>query len=77
QHDPAIERWYQMREDMYKHFRFTRSATRTGLVLMVIIPGLLGWAASRHDLKWNWTAKRKGESLLKSPPQAENANEDI
>jgi len=64
-HDPAVERWYQMREDMYKNFRFTRSATRTSVILMVVIPGMLGWFATRQDLKWNWVAKRKGESLLR------------
>ncbi|KAF8527052.1 hypothetical protein JB92DRAFT_3107844 [Gautieria morchelliformis] len=75
-HDPAIERWYQMRENMYKDFRFTRSATRTSLILMVVIPGMLGWYASRQDLKWNWVGKRKGESLLRQPPPPLEGNED-
>jgi hypothetical protein len=38
QKDPAIERWHQMREDMYKGFTLTRDNVVPTLTLAVVIP---------------------------------------
>ncbi|KIJ37726.1 hypothetical protein M422DRAFT_259828 [Sphaerobolus stellatus SS14] len=69
-HDPAIDRWYQMRENQYLKFRWTKHAVRTGLVLMVGVPLGLYFVLGREDNRYSWTAARKGQSLLRNPPPA-------
>jgi hypothetical protein len=61
--DPAIERWNRMREDAYKHFRFTRRTTLISLTGFVFVPGAIYYLASQTHLKYKWTGKRRGESL--------------
>ncbi|EIN07566.1 hypothetical protein PUNSTDRAFT_135092 [Punctularia strigosozonata HHB-11173 SS5] len=71
-HDPAIDRWNSMRENVYLHYKWTPRATRTVLIGAVVIPTLLYYTLSNQDTKWQWTAKRKGESLARvSTPEAE------
>ncbi|PAV24393.1 transmembrane [Pyrrhoderma noxium] len=62
-HDPAIERWNKMREDVYKNFRWTKATTRTAVLSMIVIPALTVYIAANQDTKWSWAGKRKGESL--------------
>ncbi|EPQ58482.1 hypothetical protein GLOTRDRAFT_126980 [Gloeophyllum trabeum ATCC 11539] len=68
-HDPAIEKWNSMRENAYKHFRFTPRNTFIALVGVVIVPGAVLYLASQTDNKWNFNGKRKGESLRIQPSQ--------
>jgi len=74
--DPAIERWNLMREDVYKHFRFTSRASWISLTGLVFVPGALLWLSAQQDLKWNWVGKRKGESLYTTPPRAIKQTEE-
>ncbi|TFY82961.1 hypothetical protein EWM64_g1045 [Hericium alpestre] len=62
-HDPAIERWNRMREDVYKYFKFTRRATWFSLAGCVFVPAAIALASQQTDLRWSWPGKRKGESL--------------
>lgn len=62
--DPAIERWNSMRENVYKHFRFTPKATIQSLVGLVVIPGLIYYTCAVTDLKFSFAGKRKDESLI-------------
>ncbi|KAK7055311.1 hypothetical protein R3P38DRAFT_2846348 [Favolaschia claudopus] len=81
--DAAIERQSFMREEQYKHFRWTNRTVRAAFWGVVIIPvGLfltisatqarktgLSVCYSSHyypQNKWDWTGKRKNESLNKS-----------
>lgn len=41
QKDPAVERWFQMREDMYKGFTFTRENTVPVLSLVFVVPAVI------------------------------------
>ncbi|KAI0317769.1 hypothetical protein OF83DRAFT_1171722 [Amylostereum chailletii] len=75
-HDPAVERWNHMREDAYRHFRFTNKATWLALAGLVIVPSAIYTLASSEDNKWNWTAKRKGQSLYRIPPPSLEPTED-
>jgi len=61
--DPAIERWNIMREDVYKHFKWTRRTTRTGMIGMVLVPAAVYALCAVTDSKYDWRGKRKGESL--------------
>ncbi|KIK31341.1 hypothetical protein PISMIDRAFT_670382 [Pisolithus microcarpus 441] len=64
--DPAIERWNRMREDAYKHFRFTRRTSLITFTGCVLIPSVIYYVASETQYKFNWTGKRKGDSLVRS-----------
>ncbi|KAJ8583546.1 hypothetical protein M405DRAFT_866952 [Rhizopogon salebrosus TDB-379] len=64
--DPAIERWNRMREDAYKHFKFTPRTTRVAIYGFVLVPGAIYYLASQTHLKWSWAGKRKGEALARS-----------
>ncbi|KAI0060899.1 hypothetical protein BV25DRAFT_1992693 [Artomyces pyxidatus] len=75
-HDPSVERWNRMREDVYKHFRFTSRASWISLTGLVFVPGALLWLSSRQDLKWSWRGKRKGESLYSVPPPVVEPTEE-
>ncbi|KAF8478930.1 hypothetical protein DFH94DRAFT_693318 [Russula ochroleuca] len=74
--DPAVDRWNRMREDVYKHFRFTSRASWISLTGMVLVPGALLYLSAQQDSKWNWTGKQKGESLLSRPSQTVHAAEE-
>jgi len=67
-HDPAIERWNAMRENAYKHFRFTPRTTIQSLCGLVVVPGVVLYIASQTNLKWEWRGKLKTESLSRNPP---------
>ncbi|KIM65096.1 hypothetical protein SCLCIDRAFT_22902 [Scleroderma citrinum Foug A] len=64
--DPAIERWNLMREDAYKHFRFTRRTTFVALTGCLFVPAAIYYLASQTHYTFKWTGKRKGESLVQS-----------
>ncbi|KAJ8592774.1 hypothetical protein M405DRAFT_732613, partial [Rhizopogon salebrosus TDB-379] len=79
---PAIERWNRMREDVYKHSRFTprTTVTRVAIYGLVLVLGAIYHLASQTQvrchciyfvfsswsLKWSWAGKRKGEALARS-----------
>ncbi|KII88784.1 hypothetical protein PLICRDRAFT_176325 [Plicaturopsis crispa FD-325 SS-3] len=66
-HDPAIERWNIMREDVFRHFRFTSRTTWVTMCGVFIVPGAFYLIASSNDRKWNWRGALKGESLASKP----------
>ncbi|KAG6334938.1 hypothetical protein ID866_4155 [Astraeus odoratus] len=53
-----------MREDAYKHFRFTRRTTLITFAGCVFIPSMIYYMATTTQYKFRWTGKRKGESLV-------------
>lgn len=50
QHDPSIERWAAMRENVYQHFKFTRRNTRTIMLLGVVVPVAIGALCLKYDV---------------------------
>ncbi|PVG02695.1 hypothetical protein CPB86DRAFT_772475 [Serendipita vermifera] len=66
-HDPAIERWYNMREDIYKNFRFTPYAARRVLLWGVAVPAVTVYVLYDHMFKWDFRGKKHGESLERKP----------
>ncbi|THH14334.1 hypothetical protein EW146_g5982 [Bondarzewia mesenterica] len=75
-HDPAVDRWNRMREDVYKHFRFTTKASLISLAGMVLIPAGLLWFTAQQDRKWQFPGKRKNESLYRIPPPSAQPTEE-
>ncbi|KAF7777460.1 hypothetical protein Agabi119p4_3532 [Agaricus bisporus var. burnettii] len=61
--DPAINRFNTMRESAYLRFRWTPTTVRTTMLGFVLVPLAIYYIADRHDARWDWTAKRRGESL--------------
>ncbi|KAF8634361.1 hypothetical protein AX15_000972 [Amanita polypyramis BW_CC] len=61
--DPAIERFNRMREEAYKHFKWTRTTVRTTVLGFIVVPGILYYLAGTGYRRWDWVARRKGEPL--------------
>ncbi|ETW85559.1 hypothetical protein HETIRDRAFT_379576 [Heterobasidion irregulare TC 32-1] len=74
--DASVERWNRMREDVYKHFRFTSKASWISLTGLLFIPAGMVWFSAQQDLKWSFSGKRKGESLYRIAPPAAEPTED-
>jgi len=74
-HDPAIERWNLMREDVYKHFKFTPRAAVISIVGLLVFPASIYWVAANTDSRWKWGGTRKGQPFAVRPleptPEAE------
>ncbi|KAJ6455844.1 hypothetical protein C8R45DRAFT_1035897 [Mycena sanguinolenta] len=64
--DAAIERQSLMRENQFKHFRWTNRTVRSTFWGVLIIPVGLYLTIYATQNKWDWTGKRKDESLAKS-----------
>ncbi|KAJ7667233.1 hypothetical protein B0H14DRAFT_3074034 [Mycena olivaceomarginata] len=64
--DAAIERQSLMREEQFKHFRWTNRTVRSTFWGLLIIPVGLYLTIHATQNKWDWTGKRKGQSLDKS-----------
>ncbi|KAK9465710.1 hypothetical protein V1512DRAFT_248758 [Lipomyces arxii] len=52
-----------MRENYERHFRWTPKTTRHAVGLLVVVPGILFWAAYRFEGAINFEAKKRGESI--------------
>ncbi|KAM5535562.1 hypothetical protein V8D89_010729 [Ganoderma adspersum] len=68
--DPAVERWNTMREAVYKHFRFNSRTARQSILGMIVFPAAVFAVAYHQNGRYDWTAKRKGESLARVAPAA-------
>ncbi|KAG8714708.1 hypothetical protein FRC08_011537 [Ceratobasidium sp. 394] len=73
--DPAIERWGEMRDNLWRGFRMNSYAARKVTLWLGIVPLSMGIMALTLDRKIEWRAKRKGESLLGNSPAAAPAEE--
>lgn len=72
--DPAVERWNAMRENAYKHFRFTSRTAWQSIAGLILFPGAIYWLSSNQDTKWSWSGKLKNESLARISPPAESSD---
>ncbi|KZT59763.1 hypothetical protein CALCODRAFT_493267 [Calocera cornea HHB12733] len=67
--DPAIERWRLMRDHIHEGFRFTRYNTGPALWYAVAIPVAFYAMAYYTKDKWDWSGKRREDSLLRKVPE--------
>jgi len=76
-HDPALDRWNEMREGSWAHFKLTRRNTKPILLMTVAIPLAVYWLATSTDNKFDMVGRRKTQSLLRnpSPSAAESTDE--
>ncbi|KAF8906059.1 hypothetical protein CPB84DRAFT_1960229 [Gymnopilus junonius] len=61
--DPAIERFNNMREEAYLHFRWTPRTVRTALWGFIIVPTTIFYIAKTYNMKWDFSGRLKGEPL--------------
>ncbi|ORY84840.1 hypothetical protein BCR37DRAFT_377670 [Protomyces lactucae-debilis] len=61
--DPAIERWVEMRHDLYRNFRWTSKSTRQVAMWGVAFPVALYYLAYATEGKWQLRGKTRGESI--------------
>ncbi|KAF8964647.1 hypothetical protein BDZ97DRAFT_875186 [Flammula alnicola] len=68
--DPAIERFNNMREEVYLNFRWTNRTVRTALLGFVVVPAAIYYVADTYYQRWDFTGKLKGEPLASKPRTA-------
>ncbi|OBZ75068.1 hypothetical protein A0H81_04711 [Grifola frondosa] len=73
-HDAGIDRWNTMREDMYKHFRFTPRTVWQSIIGLVVFPGAVYYISLKTDSKWSWAGKLKGQPLARIPSVSESSD---
>ncbi|KAI8926922.1 hypothetical protein BC831DRAFT_454378 [Entophlyctis helioformis] len=61
--DPAVEKWYFMRENTHTHFKFTPRTIKYSVVLTLLIPGFVWYYADKYHNTWKVTGARRGESF--------------
>ncbi|KAL4806720.1 hypothetical protein BDV18DRAFT_138113 [Aspergillus unguis] len=61
--DPALQKYYEVNVNRYKHFRWTPRTAWHSLLYMVLIPASLGYVAYKTDGKYNLRGKRKGDTI--------------
>ncbi|KAI0033267.1 hypothetical protein K488DRAFT_85103 [Vararia minispora EC-137] len=66
--DPAISRWTYARENVYRHFRWTRHTASIAFWLVGVVPAGLFWLAVNTDNKYKVIGTRKDQSLLRGAP---------
>ncbi|KAJ1927472.1 hypothetical protein IWQ60_002895 [Tieghemiomyces parasiticus] len=68
-HDPAIEKWVEMREAQHLNFRPTARNTRLGLLVYIAIPVIGYFVTAKTTNRWDFFLSREGEPLLKEERQ--------
>ncbi|KAJ7046523.1 hypothetical protein C8F04DRAFT_1247609 [Mycena alexandri] len=63
--DAAVERYNLMRENQHKNFRWTNMTLRSTLWGIFLVPIGLYLTMHVNTNAWEWTGKRRGESLAK------------
>ncbi|KAH6561241.1 hypothetical protein BASA50_000247 [Batrachochytrium salamandrivorans] len=64
--DPAIEKWYHMRENTHSHFKFNRRTVFISVMLTLAIPGLLWYAVEKNARIWSVGGASRHNSYLTS-----------
>jgi len=59
-----------MREDVYKHFKFTPRAAMISIVGLFVFPASIYWVAASTDLRWKWGGVRKGQPFALKPSES-------
>ncbi|KAI8815946.1 uncharacterized protein EV422DRAFT_572288 [Fimicolochytrium jonesii] len=62
--DPAIEKWYHMKESTHAYYRFNRRTAAFGIILTLVIPGFFYWGSSTYMNKVQPMGARRGEKLF-------------
>ncbi|GAA5870612.1 hypothetical protein JCM8547_002062 [Rhodosporidiobolus lusitaniae] len=62
-HDPGLESWNYMRENVWQHFRFTKTTARQSIVWGVVLPVLVYGVAQTQDLKWDILGAKKDDPI--------------
>ncbi|KAL4943544.1 hypothetical protein BDV06DRAFT_189577 [Aspergillus oleicola] len=61
--DPALQKYYEVTTNRYKHFRWTPRTAWHSILYMVLIPASLGYVAYKTDGKYDLRGKRKGDTI--------------
>ncbi|ORY91473.1 hypothetical protein BCR35DRAFT_298636 [Leucosporidium creatinivorum] len=76
--DPGVESWNYMRENVWKHFRFTNKTARLSLLWGVLVPIGVYSICQQQDLKWDILGAKRDSPLARwgtyaVPPSERNA----
>ncbi|KAJ9154775.1 hypothetical protein NKR23_g2147 [Pleurostoma richardsiae] len=61
--DPAIIRLNNMSTNRFRYFRWTPRTAWISFVYIAVVPGIAGYLAYTTDGKWNFRAKRRGDTI--------------
>ncbi|GAA6004624.1 hypothetical protein JCM11491_002171 [Sporobolomyces phaffii] len=68
--DPGVESWNYMRENVWRHFRFTKTTARLSLIWGVLVPVGVFALAQRQDLKWDIVGARRDDPIARFGPSS-------
>ncbi|GAA5955394.1 hypothetical protein JCM5350_001185 [Sporobolomyces pararoseus] len=73
--DPGVESWNYMRENVWRHFRFTKTTARLSLIWGVLVPVGVFAFAQRQDLKWDIVGARRDDPIARFGPSSVRPSE--
>ncbi|KAJ3201216.1 hypothetical protein HK099_002331 [Clydaea vesicula] len=62
--DPAIEKWYHMKENTHAYFKFNRRTITYSVMLTLVVPGLIFLGCYKWHHALDFTGLGRGESPL-------------
>ncbi|KAI5863250.1 NADH:ubiquinone oxidoreductase 6.6kD subunit [Durotheca rogersii] len=62
--DPSLQKARDVTLGRYKYFKFNRRSAHITFTLVFIVPTILGIVAYQTDGKFDFRAKRRGDSIL-------------
>ncbi|GAA5991430.1 hypothetical protein JCM11641_005279 [Rhodosporidiobolus odoratus] len=74
-HDPGMEAWNYMRENVWRHFRFTRVTARQSLLWGVLVPVGVFTIAQQQDLKWDIAGAKRDDPIARWGESAKRPSE--
>jgi hypothetical protein len=63
--DPAIEKWYNTKENVPHHFKFNKRTIMITGTLMVGIPALVYFLCDKYNGRFQLKGVKRGESYFK------------
>ncbi|BGP23721.1 NADH-ubiquinone oxidoreductase subunit [Rhodotorula toruloides] len=73
--DPGVEAFAYMRENVWRHFRFTNRTAGLAAVWGVLVPSLVYLVCNQQDLKWDLTAARRDDPIARWGKYAQRPSE--
>ncbi|GAA5900604.1 hypothetical protein JCM6882_000919 [Rhodosporidiobolus microsporus] len=64
-HDPGLESWNYMRENIWRFFRFTKTTSRQSLLWGALVPVGVFFFAQSQDLKWDVAGAKRDSPIAR------------
>ncbi|GAA6029601.1 hypothetical protein JCM8097_000957 [Rhodosporidiobolus ruineniae] len=74
-HDPGLESWNYMRENVWRFFRFTKTTSRQSLLWGALVPVAVFTIAQQQDLKWDILGAKRDDPIARWGDKAKRPSE--